>query len=437
MTTAGQPRAIPGPLSANLVERLALSECPSLTARRKRRAEQSGHSHDPVVWKHAQGVTVTDVDDQTFIDLSASFGTAALGHRHPRVEAALRDQLGRLWQGLGDMQPSEPKVRLLEKLAQLAPWPQARVMLGLSGSDSVEAALKTALLATGRPGVLAFHGGYHGLSYGALCACGYKPGFRQPFLEQLNREVHFAPYPGAQHSVDNTMQTLEYRCNDNIGAVIVEPVQARGGVHIPPSTFLPTLYQWCQQRDIVLIVDEIYTGLGRCGAWWLSAQESVYADVICIGKALGSGMPISACVGRYDVMQAWGDSRGEALHTSTFAGYPLGCVAALETLSVLEQEDLPTRALHTGELVLSAWRQQLIGHDQVRDIRGKGLLLGIEFHQPRLALVLHQRLLRAGFITLVAGRDSNVLQLSPALSIDSDLLCNQFANALAQELASL
>ncbi len=431
------PRKVPGPHSFEWVERLAVSECPSLTARRKRRAEHSGTRHDPIVWKHAQGVTVTDVDGQTFIDLTASFGTAALGHRHPRVEAALKAQLGKLWQGLGDLQPSETKIRLLERLVDLAPWPQARVILGLSGSDSVEAALKTALLATGKPGVLAFGGGYHGLSYGALATCGYHAGFRQPFLEQLNREVCFAPYPHQDMSLEMTMNSIEERWNPNIGAVIVEPLQARGGVHIPPDTFLPTLHQWCQLHDAVLIVDEIYTGLGRCGALWLSTEQGVHADLICLGKALGAGVPISACIGRYDLMQAWGHPQTQALHTSTFAGYPLACAAALSSLDVLFEENLISRSLSVGSDVLTALKNRFDQHPHILDVRGKGLLIGIELTQPRAAWRLQHALMEAGFITLPAGEDARVLQISPALTIDTELLVQDFPDALERVLETL
>ncbi|MCB9707681.1 MAG: aspartate aminotransferase family protein [Myxococcales bacterium] len=427
-------RTIPGQRSLALVERLSLSECPSLTSRRKRRTEQSGSSHDPIVWHHASGTCVTDVDGQTFTDLTASFGTAALGHCHPAIRAALDEQLGLLWQGLGDLHPSLPKVLLLERLADMAPWPQARVILGLSGSDSIEAALKTALLATGKPGILAFQGGYHGLSYGVLSACGYKSAFRQPFLEQINREVHFAPYPHARSSIKETLEALEERWNPNIGAVIVEPIQARGGVNVPPSDFLPSLHQWCQLHDVVLIADEVYTGIGRCGALWLSAEQSVHVDLICVGKALGGGIPISACLGRLDLMQAWGASHNEALHTSTFAGYPLGCRAALATLDIIEKESLIERSREVGRIAIDALRERLGDHKRISDIRGRGLLIGIELTEAQAALTVQQTLLAAGFITLVAGVDTRVIQISPPLNIETALMTENFGNALERAL---
>jgi 4-aminobutyrate aminotransferase-like enzyme len=165
---------LPGALGTRLVEQLASSECPALTQRRARRSERSGAAQDPIVWAEARASNVVDADGNRFVDLSAGFGAAAIGHAHPRVVQAVQAQTARLMHALGDLQPSDVKVALLTRLAQLAPFDNARVMLGLSGADAVEAALKSALLFTKKPGVLAFLGGYHGLSHGPLAACGYR-----------------------------------------------------------------------------------------------------------------------------------------------------------------------------------------------------------------------------------------------------------------------
>jgi 4-aminobutyrate aminotransferase / (S)-3-amino-2-methylpropionate transaminase / 5-aminovalerate transaminase len=200
---------LPGALGTRLVEQLASSECPALTQRRARRSERSGAAQDPIVWAEARASNVVDADGNRFVDLSAGFGAAAIGHAHPRVVQAVQAQTARLMHALGDLQPSDVKVALLTRLAQLAPFDNARVMLGLSGADAVEAALKSALLFTKKPGVLAFLGGYHGLSHGPLAACGYSEAFRAPFAAQLNPHVVFAPYPGASVPLTASLAAID------------------------------------------------------------------------------------------------------------------------------------------------------------------------------------------------------------------------------------
>lgn len=187
---------IPGERGARWVEVIARTECPSLTTRRARRAERSGAPNDPITWVEARGANVRDADGNVYVDLIAGFGVAAVGHAHPEVVAAVQRQAAVLPHALGDVHPSEPKIRLLERLADASGLGEARVVLGLNGADALAAAMKTAVLATGRPGILAFEGGYHGLMYGPLSLCGFSADFRDPFAAQLNPHVRFAPYPG-------------------------------------------------------------------------------------------------------------------------------------------------------------------------------------------------------------------------------------------------
>ena len=175
---------IPGAKGRDWVERLAASECPALTTRRKRRAEQTGASHDPIVWVEASGSNVIDADGNRYVDLTSGFGVAFVGHRHPEVVEAVERQSSRLIHALGDLYPSDVKIELLERLCALSPWAESRAMLSLSGADAVTAALKTAVLATGRTRVVAFEGGYHGLSYGPLAVSGYAERFRKPLAAQ-------------------------------------------------------------------------------------------------------------------------------------------------------------------------------------------------------------------------------------------------------------
>lgn len=418
--------AVPGPRAAALADQLARSECPALTARRARRAEQAGASHDPISWAEALGTNVRDVDGNVFVDLTGGFGAALFGHRHAPVIDAVRSQLDRLVHALGDLQPSDAKVALLSELARIAPFP-ARVILGLSGADAIEAALKTALLFTGRPGVVAFEGGYHGLSHGPLAACGYGEGFRAPFAAQLNPHVRFARYPtheseagAALDDVATAITQLEGRA----GALLIEPLQGRGGVRVPPAGFLRQVAELAHTHGLLVVVDEIYTGLGRTAGRFLHVEEGMQADLVCLGKGLGGGFPISACLGRTEVMAAWGDPGGEAIHTSTFLGNPLACVAALATLRALEHNDFAARVRDRE----AALRSALARIDGVR-VRGRGLLLGVELGAPARVLAAMRGLLERGYIVVPAGAPPSVLCLTPPSCLDDAQIAG-FAGAL-------
>jgi 4-aminobutyrate aminotransferase/(S)-3-amino-2-methylpropionate transaminase len=433
-----QAPSLPGPRSAALVDSLARTECPAVTARRARRAELSGASHDPVVWVRARGANVEDADGNVFVDLTGGFGAAAVGHAHPAVVAAVQRQSERLMHALGDVYPSDVKIALLERLARLAPFPEARVILGLSGADAVEAALKTAVLTTGKPGVLAFEGGYHGLSYGALSVCGFKQAFRSPFEGQLPRHVSFAPYPAAGEPSGRAAIAAVRECFDRapvpIGAILVEPALGRGGVVFSPRGFLSDLADIARTRGALLIADEIYTGLGRCGATWLSVAEGVVPDLLVTGKALGGGMPISACIGRAEVMRHWGAPGGEALHTSTYVGHPPACAAALASLEVIEREGLAARAVRVGEPLRDALRARLFRYPSVRAVRGAGLMLGIELDETARSLRVLRGLVERGYLALAAGPDARVISATPPLTITEAQLAG-FADALDEAVS--
>lgn len=385
-----------------------------------------------------------DVDGNRYVDLTAGFGVAAVGHGHPAVVEAVRRQAARLGHGMGDVHPPAIKVELLEKLADLSPFSDSRAVLGLSGSDAVEIALKTACLATGKPGVLAFSGAYHGLGYGALSvtdrAC-----FRAPFEAQLNPHVVRAEFPnpyrpgpalrgaGADlldRALTGVEAALESPAGARVGAVIVEPLQGRGGDVVPPRTFLARLASLCRERGLLLILDEIYTGFGRTGNWFACQAEEVQPDLLCVGKAFSGGMPISACLGTSAVMDAWPESEGEAMHTSTFLGHPVGCAAALAALETLEAEGLVARAREQGSRWLAALQGLADRHDAVGDVRGRGLMVGLDLvsdretkrPDPRLARSVALEALRRGWILLLGGPAGNVLSLSPPLNIGAHLL---------------
>lgn len=426
---------IVGARGTQLVEILAATESPAFTARRARRAEASGTSHDPIVWCEAVGSNVVDADGNRYVDFTAGFGAAAVGHRHPKVVAAIEAQSHKLLHALGDVHPSDVKITLLQRLKNLAPFDDARVVLGLSGSDAVECALKTAALATRKHGVLAFKGGYHGLAHGPLAACGYRAAFRAPFAPQLNPQVVFAPYPHVdeKHGIEAVIATWD-AAPAPIGAVLFEPLLGRGGVVSPPKDFARQLSQLAKDRGALLIVDEVLAGLGRCGETFVSVADGATPDLVCIGKALGGGMPVSACIGTQTSMSAWGDPTGEALHTGTFFGQPVSCAAALASLDVIANEGLSDRALHLGAELRT--RLDKVAHkheDVVAGVRGRGAMIGIELKQAGHALRVVQRLLEAGYLTLPAGTDANVISLTPPLTMPDSLL-DGFANALHEAL---
>ncbi len=405
---------IPAAAGQAWVDRLAASECQALTTRRKRREEQTGASHDPIVWVEAQGAKVVDADGTRYVDLTSGSGVAFVGHRHPKVVEAVKRQADRLLHALGDLHPSDVKIELLERLCELAPWPQARAMLSLSGADAVTAALKTAVMATGKTGVIAFDGSYHGLTYGPLAVSGFAERFRKPFEAQLQPDVHFATWPEREADMEAALQTLPADW-DRIGALIVEPVQGRAGVRLPPPGFLEALKRLCEENGALLIADEIFTGLGRCGAWWRSVDEGITPDVLCVGKALGGGLPVSACVASEEVMRAWGASDREAIHTGTFYGDPLGSAAALTTIDLIEREHLVERAAERGKAWAAALRAE--GLPGVLEVRHAGMMLGLQLEAPMQALTVTRGLLERGYLALPAGTRADVLQLAPPATV--------------------
>jgi 4-aminobutyrate aminotransferase-like enzyme len=360
---------IPGPRSRALGQRLQLVENRAIT-----RIDDAG----PIFWAEAAGSNVRDVDGNVFIDMTAGFGVAVAGHGNPRVLAAMGAQAGRLVHAMGDVHPAESKVLLLERLARLAPGDLGWGILSANGADAVESALKTAMLATERPGVIAFQGGYHGLGYGALAVTGL-PRFRTPFEAQLFPGVRFAPFPQGTTSTAAALAAVEAgveagrRGEHPVGAVIVEPIQGRGGGIVPPDDFLPGLRALCDARDLVLILDEVYTGLGRTGRWFACEHWGVVPDILVVGKALAGGLPLSAIVGRPEVMAAWPASDGEALHTSTFLGNPTTCAMALANLDQIEALGLVERADRLGRRIaarLDGWVQD----GRAAATRGLGLM---------------------------------------------------------------
>lgn len=365
-----------------------------------------------VLWEEASGANVRDVDGNIYIDLTAGFGVAAVGHRHPRIVEAVRDQAGRLVHGLGDVAAHPLRVELARRLVRLAPVDDPQVFFSISGAEAVEIALKTALGSTGRPGIVAFEPSYHGLTLGALTVTS-REAFRAPFAAHLHPHVHRLPFacdPGRMEVV---------LTRGDVGCVLLEPIVGREGVLVPPSGWLPAVAEICRRRSTLLIADEIFTGFGRTGRLFAVEHEGVRPDVLCCGKALGGGLPIAAVVARRDLFRCW-ETPGEALHTATFLANPLACAAALVVLEVLEQEDLPARAARLGEDLgrrLGTWQDRFAA---VEEVRGRGLLWGVQLRTGKQAKEWTGRAWSRGVLLLAGGPEGRVAQLVPPLTIKEE-----------------
>ena len=386
-----------------------------------------------IVYATGRGSNVTDVDGNRYVDLAGGFGALLVGHLHPTVQRVIALQSARLLQALGDLYPSDAKIALLERLSKLYPEPGAKGILAQSGSDAVSAALKTAKLATDKSGVLAFSGAYHGLGYGPLAACGLRESYRAPFAAELSPHVSFAAYPGNPASAAQSLEACRARLlQGDVGAVLIEPVLGRGGVIAPPPGFLSELRRLASEHGALLIADEVWTGLGRAGSWLSTSAQGVVPDLVCLGKGLGGGLPLSAVLGRAEVMRSW-RREAEVVHTATFAGAPLAASAAIATLEVLGKEALPERAKTLGARYLTELRAALAGSASVREVRGSGFMLGIDLgERPGAASQLMRRLLRAGYITSTGGGQREVLVLTPALNIDESILFGSIAGIVEQ-----
>jgi 4-aminobutyrate aminotransferase/(S)-3-amino-2-methylpropionate transaminase len=273
---------------------------------------------------------------------------------------------------------------------------------------------------------VAFEGAYHGLSHAPLAACGLAPSFREPFRAQLGEYVDFVPYPHDAASLEACMMQVDALA-PRAGAVLVEPILGRGGCIVPPPDFLPRLRRTCDAAGALLIADEVWTGMGRTGAMLASLDAGVLPDLVCVGKGLGGGMPISACIGRARVMDAWGRHGGTAIHTGTHVGAPTAAAAACAVLDVLAASGLPAKAAASGAAFQAALGRATLGLGIA--VRGRGLMIGLEVGGAERALGLVRALLARGWLVLTGGRGGETITLTPALTMDEKLF-DAFTQAL-------
>jgi 4-aminobutyrate aminotransferase len=411
---------LPGERARAIIERDARVVSPSYT-----------RSY-PLVAERGEGAIVEDVDGNRFLDFSAGIAVVATGHCHPRVVEAIQKQAARLIHMSGTDFYYEEMVALAEKLAEIAPGDEPRrVSFGNSGAEAIEGCIKLARYATGRDQIIAFFGSFHGRTMGALSLTARKAVQRAGFGPLIPGVVH-APYPycyrcqfGRQpegcavecvkHIEDTLLKTIAPA--EETAAIVVEPVQGEGGYVVPPKKFFDELARVASQNGILLIFDEVQSGMGRTGKMWAAEHFGAVPDILAVAKGIASGMPLGATVARADLM-TW----PPGAHASTFGGNPVCCAAALETIALLEEE-LMENAARMGAHLMDRMREWPARFPQVGDVRGLGLMIGIELvrdrETKRKAPELRDRVLCQAFERglLVLGAGDTAIRLCPPLVV--------------------
>ncbi len=356
---------------------------------------------------HAEGVTLTDWEGNSYIDCLGGYGVFALGHRHPKVVEAVKRQL--------DLIPlasktflNKPLADLCARLAELAPGDLQYSFLSNSGAEAAEAALKMARMATGKTDFIATHGAYHGKTMGALSVTGREV-YRKPFEPML---------PGASFVLFNDADAIEAAITEKTAAVILEPVQGEGGINIPSPDYFPRVREICDQHGVLLIADEVQTGLGRTGKMFAVEHWNVAPDMMTLAKALGGGvMPIGATLATPAI---WNKvfHANPFIHTTTFGGGEMACAAALAALEVTLEEDLPARAAENGAYFLQGLKQIAGEHPNIlQEARGLGLMLGVEFTDSDIGKLVIGTMVHRGVIAAYTLNNPKVIRFEPPLII--------------------
>lgn len=355
---------------------------------------------------HAQGSHVWDNEGQEYLDMAGGYGVFCLGHSHPKVIAAVEEQLHKM--------PLSAKVffsplqaKLAEQLAKVTPGDLQYTFFGNSGTEAVEAALKFARLATGRTVYVCTDGAFHGKSTGGLAVSG-RPNYRTPF-EPLMPEVRRVPF--------GDVEAMSAAITDDVAAVILEPVQGEGGIHVAPDGYMQAIRALCDAHDALLIADEVQTGFGRTGKMFAVNHWNVVPDILVVAKALGGGvMPIGATIGTPKV---WKCFKGRPMiHTSTFGGNPLAMVAGIATLEVLAEEHLPEKAAESGAYLLAELGKLVAKYPEMcAEARGLGLMLGLEFREEKFAGSVISEMAHRHVIAVYTLNQPKVIRLEPPLAV--------------------
>jgi 4-aminobutyrate aminotransferase len=384
----------------------------------------------------AEGVYVYGHDGRRYVDFLAGFGACNAGHN--RVVAAAREQMERMVHAPVGVIAHEPVLRLAWELGKIAPGGADMYFFGNSGAEAIEGALKLARYATGRPGIVAFLGGFHGRTMGSAAVTTSKVKYRTghgPFLP----EVYFArfPYPYrspapdaeacAQEALADVERLFEYVvAPEDVAAFIVEPIQGEGGYVVPPRSWLVALREICDRHDILLIFDEVQSGFGRTGEWFAAQAFGVEPDIACLAKGIANGFPLAATAARGEIMGRW----GAASHGTTYGGSPISCAAALATLDVIREENLLENARTQGARLMEALGELQAESPIVGDVRGVGLMTAVEFVKPgtdkepnpdAVRRVLN-RALEGGLLLYPCGHWTQTIRLIPALTITGQQL---------------
>ena len=411
---------LPGPKARALIERDQAVISPSYA-----RAY-------PLVMDHGKGSIVWDVDGNQFLDFAAGIAVNATGHSHPRVVQAVKDQTEKFLHISADFY-HENWIRLGERLDQIAPFKEDAVsFMTNSGTESVEAAIKLARYHTGATQFIGFLGAFHGRTLGSLSFTASKPLYREGFYPLMSGVVH-VPYPNPYRPVllsrpgedygETVVRYIEEQvlgkllpAND-VAGILIESIQGEGGYIVPTPGFYPALRELCDRHDIILITDEVQSGMGRTGKWWAIEHFGIEPDIICVGKGIASGIPLGAIIARKS-LATW----PLGSHGNTYGGNPIACAAALATIDLIEEEYLQN-ATDVGNYTLDALNEIGARHPSIGQVRGIGLMIGVEFvadqHSKEPAHDLRERVVehafQRGLLTLGCGR--NTIRISPPLSI--------------------
>ena len=436
-----EPLKLPGPKARALIKRDSAVISPS-------------YPRDvPLVVDHAKGTEVWDVDGNRFLDFAAGIAVVSTGHSHPKVVKAIQEQAERFIHISSDFY-HDKWIALGEKLDEIAPFGEAAVsFMANSGTEAVETAIKLARYHSGRMNFIGFTGAFHGRTMGAVTFTASKPTYHRGFYPLMNGVVH-APYPNPYRPIlerktgeDYGETVVRYIDDeilghilppDEVAGILVESIQGEGGYIVPPPGFFPALRELCDKHNILLIADEVQSGMGRTGKWWAIEHFDVEPDIVTAAKGIASGMPLGACIARKSVM-TW--PRGS--HGNTFGGNPISCAAALATIELIEDEYMDNAAV-VGQYTLDALHEIMARHPHIGDVRGLGLMIGIEFVKDRknkapddaLRDGLIEFAFERGLILLGCGK--SVIRIAPPLSIsqsemDEGLAIFEEALALAEK----
>ncbi|MDP8904558.1 MAG: aspartate aminotransferase family protein [Chloroflexota bacterium] len=386
-------------------------------------------------WSHGEGHRLYDTDGRAYLDFATGIATTILGHAHPRVNEAIHGQADRLLHLMQGMGYAEPISRLAQMLAEAMPDPLDSVFFGNSGAEAIEGALKLARRATGRPAIVAFEGAFHGRTFGALSVTTSNPNYQAghgPFLP----EVHLVPYPQAYRDFGGdepaataaSMAAIERLlaeavAPERVAALLIEPELGEGGYVAAPLDFLRRLRELCDRHGILLIADEIQSGYGRTGRLWCFEHAGIVPDVVCVAKGMANGLPLGAFVARRGLHERW----GLGAHGSTFGGNPVSCAAGVAVLETIEREQLVANGAERGEQLMGGLRRLAVGDERIGDVRGRGLMIGVDFVKDRttreadgaLADLVIARCADEGLLLLTCGPAHNVVRWVAPLNVTS------------------